>query len=92
AHIIEDLVDINFGVEARTPRLVFDKIGSQQDATAAALKMFVEAGLLAPDLRIERALRQSLDLPAKPDVNDPDAAPPKEPDAPALPSPVGTDT
>ncbi|SLJ50693.1 phage portal protein family protein [Mycobacteroides abscessus] len=85
AHIIEDLVDINFGVEARTPRLVFDKIGSQQDATAAALKMFVEAGLLAPDLRIERALRQSLDLPAKPDANDPDAAPPKEPDAPAVP-------
>ena len=76
-HIIEDLVDLNFGTEVRCPRLVFDPIGSQQDATAAALKMLVEAGLLAPDLRIERSLRQQLDLPAKPDADDPDAAPPK---------------
>lgn len=76
-HIIEDLVDLNFGTDVRCPRLVFDPIGSQQDATAAALKMLVEAGLLAPDLRIERALRQQLELPAKPDADDPDAAPPK---------------
>lgn len=76
-HIIEDLVDLNFGTEVRCPRLVFDPIGSQADATAASLKMLVEAGLLAPDLRIERSLRQALDLPAKPDEDDPDAAPPK---------------
>ncbi|BAX98867.1 hypothetical protein MSTE_03567 [Mycobacteroides stephanolepidis] len=91
AHVIEDLVDINFGTEVRAPRLVFDKIGSQQDATAAALKMLVEAGLLAPDLRIERTLRQSLDLPAKPDADDPDAAAPKEPDAPVVPAPEVSD-
>ncbi|MCG5431229.1 hypothetical protein LV457_02855 [Mycobacterium sp. MYCO198283] len=76
AHIIEDLVDLNFGTDARCPRLVFSAIGSQQDSTAASLKMLVEAGLLAPDLRIERALRQLLDLPAKPDPDDPDAEPP----------------
>ena len=76
-HIVEDLVDLNFGTEVRCPRIVFDPIGSQQDATAAALKMLVEAGLLAPDLRIERSLRQQLDLPAKPDPGDPDATPPK---------------
>ncbi len=75
-HIIEDLVDLNEGPEARCPRLVFSPIGSQQDPTAAALKMLVEAGLLAPDLRIERSIRQSLDLPAKPDEGDPDAEPP----------------
>ncbi|WP_229481659.1 DUF935 domain-containing protein [Mycolicibacterium mageritense] len=76
AHIIEDLIDLNFGTDTRCPRIVFSPIGSQQDATAAALKMLVEAGLLAPDLRIERALRQVLDLPAKPDADDPDAEPP----------------
>ncbi len=76
-HIIEDLIDLNFGVDARCPRLVFSPIGSQQDSTAASLKMLVEAGLLAPDLRIERALRQVLDLPAKPEEGDPDAEPPR---------------
>ncbi|WP_245839914.1 DUF935 domain-containing protein [Mycobacterium aquaticum] len=85
AHIIEDLVDLNFGVDTRCPRIVFSPIGSQQDATAAALKMLVEAGLLAPDLRIERSLRQVLDLPAKPDEGDPDAEPPAGKPKPALP-------
>lgn len=95
-HVIEDLVDINFGTDARCPRLVFDPIGSGQDATAASLKMLVEAGLLAPDLRIERSLRQALDLPAKPDADDPDAVPPKEPAAVAVPAgaagPAGNDS
>jgi HAMP domain-containing protein len=87
AHVIEDLIDINFGVEERCPRLVFSPIGSQQDATAASLKMLVEAGLLAPDLRIERALRQLLDLPAKPEEGDPDAEPPVDkPEPAALPA------
>lgn len=85
AHIIEDLIDINFGPDTRCPRIVFSPIGSQQDATAASLKMLVEAGLLAPDLRIERALRQLLDLPAKPDDDDPDAEPPVDKPA-ALPA------
>lgn len=99
-HVIEDLVDINFGTDARCPRLTFDPIGSQQDATAASLKMLVEAGLLSPDLRIERSLRQALDLPAKPDADDPDAAPPKEvaaepvsdPAVPAAPPPALNDS
>lgn len=75
-HVVEDLVDVNFGTEVRVPLLTFEKIGSHQDATAQALKLLVDAGLLAPDLRIERALRQALDLPAKPDEDDPDAEPP----------------
>lgn len=84
AHVIEDLIDVNFGVDTRCPRIVFSPIGSQQDATAASLKMLVEAGLLAPDLRIERALRQLLDLPAKPDDDDPDAEPPAGDAKPAV--------
>lgn len=66
AHIVEDLVDINFGVDEPSPRIVFDEIGSRQDATAAALKMLVEAGLLSPDILVEQTVRQQLGFPAKP--------------------------
>lgn len=90
-HVIEDLVDVNFGTEVRVPRLVFEKIGSHQDATALALKTLVDAGLLAPDLRIERALRQMLDLPAKPDEGDPDSEPPAgKPEPTPAPAPPQT--
>lgn len=89
-HVVEDLVDVNFGTEVRVPLLVFEKIGSHQDATAQALKLLVDAGLLAPDLRIERALRQALDLPAKPDEDDPDAEPPAGKPEPAAPAPPQT--
>lgn len=71
AHVLEDLVDINFGVDEPAPRLVFDEIGSRQDGTAAALKMLVEAGLLSPDVLVEQTVRQRLGLPAKEPGNDP---------------------
>ncbi|UVF60277.1 portal protein [Gordonia phage Murp] len=67
AHVIEDLVDINFGLDEQAPLLVFDEIGSRQDATAAALKMLVEAGLLSPDILVEQKVRQRFGIPAKPD-------------------------
>lgn len=73
-HVIEDLVDINFGPDEPAPRLVFDRIGTHQDITAAALKMLVEAGLLSPDVLIEQAVRQRMGLPAKP-ADAPPAAP-----------------
>lgn len=63
SHVIEDLVDINFGPDVQSPRLVFDAIGSQQDATASALKLLVDAELLSPDVLTEQALRQRLNLP-----------------------------
>lgn len=88
-HVIEDLVDINFGPDVRVPLLTFETIGTHQDATALALKALVDAGLLAPDLRIERALRQALDLPAKPDEDDPDAEPPIKAEPAAPPAPPG---
>ncbi|QFG09629.1 portal protein [Gordonia phage Pipp] len=74
AHVIEDLVDINFGLDEQAPRLVFDEIGSRQDATAAALKMLVEAGLLSPDVLVEQKVRQHFGFPAKAD-DAPPAAP-----------------
>lgn len=64
-HIVEDLVDLNFGTKEPAPRIVFDEIGSRQSAVADALKILVEAGLLVPDLSLERAVRQSYGLPEK---------------------------
>lgn len=93
-HIVEDLVDINFGVDVPAPLIVADEIGAEQEATAAGLKMFVEAGLLSPDVLVEQTLRQRLGLPAKPEDEpepEPTSAPAPTPVAPApvvQPAPV----
>jgi hypothetical protein len=63
AHIVEDLVDLNFGPDEPSPLLVFDEIGSRQDATAAALQMLVNSKLLTPDDRLERSCVRRLDCP-----------------------------
>lgn len=82
-HIVEDLVDINFGVDVAAPLIVADQIGGEEDATAMVLKTLVEAGLLSPDVLVEQTLRQRLGLPAKP-AGEPMAGPDRVPaDAPA---------
>jgi hypothetical protein len=88
AHLVEDLVDVAFGTEERCPLLTFSPIGS--DMALSSLKMLVEAGLLVPDMRVERALRAALDLPAKPDPDDPDAERPAGEPAPAQTGPPQT--
>lgn len=88
AHIVEDLVDLNFGVDEPTPLLVFDEIGSRQDATAAALQMLVNSGLITPDERLELFIRQAAGLPAQdPDAteSEPDQLDPNEPVEPPEP-------
>jgi hypothetical protein len=62
-HIVEDLVDLNFGEGEPAPRLVFDEIGSKQAATAVALKTLVDAGILHPDEVLEESSRQQYGLP-----------------------------
>lgn len=64
-HVIEDLVDVNFGPDEPAPRLVFERIGSHQAATAQALKLLTDAGVLYPDRPLEEAVRQSYGLPPK---------------------------
>lgn len=61
-HIVEDLVDINFGTTEPAPRVVFDEIGSRQAATAAALKSLADAGLIDPDDVLKQAVRQQFGL------------------------------
>lgn len=85
-HVIEDLVDLNFGSDVAAPRLVCDEIGSRQDATAAALQMLVAAGLLVPDEALRIFIRQQLGAPAE----EPDTAATADntpPTSPAQPSP-----
>lgn len=90
AHIVEDLVDVNWGPDEPTPLLVFDEIGSRQDATAAALQMLVNAGLLTPDERLELFVRQSTGLPSPdPSTADPQPAAPAPAEAPMpMPAPA----
>jgi hypothetical protein len=77
-HIVEDLVDVNFGTTEPAPRVVFDEIGSRQAATAQALKALADAGLIDPDEVLKAGVRQQYGLPAP----DPATATPK-------PAPVG---
>ncbi|MFE3196255.1 hypothetical protein ACFXHA_45170 [Nocardia sp. NPDC059240] len=64
AHVIEDLVDANWGPNEPAPRLVFDEIGTRQAATAEALKILIDAGVITPDPALEQAARQDYGLPA----------------------------
>lgn len=90
-HIVEDLVDINFGPDVAAPLIVADEVGAEQEANAAGLKMFVDAGLLSPDVLVEQTLRQRLGLPAKPadaPETEPEAEPPAQQQPAATPVPV----
>lgn len=62
--IVEKLVALNWGPDEPVPMLGCDEIGSQQDATAAAMQLLQAAGLLTPDGRLEAFLRTQLGLPA----------------------------
>ena len=74
-HIVEDLVDVNFGEAEPAPRVVFDEIGSRQAATAQAIKLLADAGILLPDRSLEEAARQQFGLPPK---DNPPPAPPAD--------------
>lgn len=95
AHVIDDIVDWNWGADEPAPRLVFDAIGSRQDATASALQQLVNAGLLTPDQRLESFVRQITGLPAPeipgdaPDPEDP-TDPPIDPASPEMGTPQRT--
>lgn len=63
AHIIEDLVDLNFGEDVPAPRLTFDEIGSQNPPTAQALQSLVQTGVIRPDDTLEDFMRRRHGLP-----------------------------
>lgn len=65
AHVVEDMVDLNFGTEEPAPRIVFDEIGAKETPTAQVLKLLVDAGIVFPDRVLEEAVRQAHGLPPK---------------------------
>jgi hypothetical protein len=65
AHIVEDMVDHNFGPTEPAPRIVFDEIGSQHNATAEAIAALIDAGVIFPDRQLEEFVRQAYRLPPK---------------------------
>lgn len=64
-HVIEDLVDLNWGPDEPAPRLVFDEIGSRSPATAEAIKALIDCGALTPDDDLEAYLRTAHGLPKR---------------------------
>lgn len=63
-HVVEDLVDLNWGPDEPAPKVVFDEIGSRHPATAEAIKALVECGALTPDEALEQHVRTTYGLPA----------------------------
>lgn len=61
-HIVRDLVWWNWPGE-RYPRIVFDEIGSKQEAIVLAIAQLVTAGVLRPDEDLEKFVRVALGLP-----------------------------
>lgn len=64
-HVIDDLVDLNWGEGEPAPRIVFDEIGASSAATSESIKQLVEAGVLTPDDDLEDHIRQTRGLPVR---------------------------
>lgn len=79
-HVIEDLVDLNWGTATPSPRLTFEPIGSEYPATAEAIKLLIECGALTPDDPVEAYVRDRYGLPAK-DPSTSRAQPEPDPDS-----------
>lgn len=62
-HVVEDLVDANWGEAEPAPQIVASTIGEEQPATAEAIKALVECGALTMDQALEAYLRQRYRLP-----------------------------
>lgn len=66
-HIVEDLVDLNFGPDVQAPRVTFDEIGSRRHLTAEAIKVLTDAGVIRSDDDLEEFVRSIYGLPARSD-------------------------
>ncbi len=69
AHIVEDLVDWNWGRDEPAPRLVADSISEKW--TATMLRDLATAGFLFPDRSTEEWLRQTVGAPPKDNFSQP---------------------
>lgn len=67
-HVIEDLVDLNWGPNEPAPRLVPATIGEQQPVTAEAIRALIDCGALEADEPLEAWLRERIGAPVKDDT------------------------
>lgn len=63
-HVIEDLVDQNWGPDEPAPRIVPIALGKEQPLTAEAIRALIECGAFTADAELEKYLRARYGLPA----------------------------
>jgi hypothetical protein len=64
AHVVEDLVDWNWGVNEPAPAVVHGEIGADQQLTATSIKQLIDSRAITPDPALEAYLRRYYKLPA----------------------------
>jgi hypothetical protein len=64
-HVIEDLVDLNFGPEEPAPEMVHDPIGQNPSSIVTAVQTLIAAGAIFPDPALDAFVRQVVGLPPK---------------------------
>lgn len=64
-HIVEDLVDLNFGPSVPAPRVTFQEIGSRSQVTAQAIALLVNSGVLLREPALEQYIRETYGIPEK---------------------------
>jgi hypothetical protein len=64
-HVVEDLVDVNFGTTEQAPRVVFDPIGQNPSSIVQAVQQLIAAGAIFPDPDLDAFVRQVVGLPPK---------------------------
>jgi hypothetical protein len=62
-HLVEDLVDLNFGPKTRAPKVAFDDIGSRHPVVAEAIYQLVMCGAILPEPNLETFLRNLYGIP-----------------------------
>lgn len=64
-HVIEDIVDRNWGITEPAPRLVPPKIGNEHPATAEAIRALLDSGAVRWDPALEAHLRAQYGIPVR---------------------------
>ena len=64
-HVIEDLVDLNWGDREPAPRIVPAAIGEQQQVTADAIKALIDCGAVIVDDPLRAYLRDKFGMPVE---------------------------
>lgn len=63
-HVIEDLVDVNWGPDELAPRLVPPQLGKDAPLTAEGIRALIDCGAFTADAELEKYLRARYGLPA----------------------------